>query len=142
MKEKITKLIKERDKKIDSVLTEIDNIKNEYSKKLKKLLPYEGKYIKITRDNHYDNYFKVSKIVIDGKNDKFRIHGKFITGDISTPYDEKFVNFDDYRMSEFELRDIERIVNGIEIITKEEFINAYRNLVEGIEKHLIEDLDD
>ena len=142
MKEKIVELIKERNNKIDSVLTEIDSIKNEYRKKLKELLPYEGKYIKITRDNHYDNYFKVSKIVIDGKNDKFRIHGKFFFGDISTPYDEKFVNFDDYRMSEFELRDIERIVNGIEIITKEEFINAYRNLVEGIEKHLIEDLDD
>lgn len=142
MEEKITKLIKERDKKIDSVLAEIDSIKDEYSKQLKEILPYEGKYIKITRDDHYDNYFKVSKIVIDGKRDKFRIHGKFFFGDISTPYDEKFVNFDDYEMSEFELRDIEEIVNGIEIITKEEFINAYRNLVEGIEKHLIEDLED
>lgn len=142
MKEKIAELIKERDKKIDSIYTEIDTILDEYHKQLKELLPYEGKYIKITRDNHYDNYFKVSKIVIDGKRDKFRIHGKFFFGDISTPYDEKFVNFDDYETVEFELRDIEKIVNGIEIITKEEFINAYRNLVKGIEKHLIEDLED
>lgn len=142
MKEKIVELIKERDNKIDSVFAEIDTIKEEYSKQLKEVLPYEGKYIKITRDDHYDNYFKVSSIVIDGKSDKFRIHGKFFFGDISTPYDEKFVNFDDYQTSEFELRNIEEIVNCIEIITKEEFINAYRNLVKGIEKHLIEDLDD
>lgn len=142
MKEKIKKLIQERDNKIDSVLAEIDTIKDEYHKQLKELLPYEGKYIKITRDNNYDNYFKVTSIVIDGNRNKFRIHGKFFFGDISTPYDEKFVKFDDYQMAEFELRYIEEIVNGIEIITKEEFINAYRNLVEGIEKHLIEDLDD
>lgn len=142
MKEKITKLIKERNNKIDSVLAEIDTIEDEYYRKLKEVLPYEGKYVKITRDNNYDNYFKVTSIVIDGNRNKFRIHGNCFFGDISTPYDEKFVKFNDCQMAEFELRDIEKIVKGIEIITKEEFINAYRNLVEGIEKHLIEDLDD
>jgi hypothetical protein len=142
MKEKIAELIKERNNRIDSIYTEINTIQDEYHKQLKELLPYEGKYIKIKCYNHYDRYFKVTSIVVDGMNDKFRIHGKFITGDISTPYDEKFVKFDDYQTVEYDLRDIEKIVNGIEIITKEEFINAYRNLVEGIEKHLIEDLDD
>ena len=142
MKEKIAELIKERNNKIDRIYTEIDTIQDEYHKQLKELLPYEGKYIKITRYNHYDQYFKVTSFVIDGKRDKFRIYGKFFTGDISTPYDEKFVKFDDYQSSEYELRDIEKIVKGIEIITKEEFINTYRNLVEGIEKHLIENLND
>ena len=97
----------------------------EYNKKIADILPYKDKYIKMTKEDDYIRFCKVSDISVDKQ--KIYIHGLWFSGDISEYTNENFLNFQ-YDMYSYYIRDIEKLVKSIEIITKEEYIEAFKKL--------------
>lgn len=131
MKTKILKLINERDRKLNNLWDEEYKIHQEYLQKLEELLPYNNKYIKIVRKYDYTMYFKVSSITIDKK--QIKIGGIWFLGGKSPYMDENFLNFKGYYQTECDIRDIEKLIDCIHIITKEEYLEAFKQKAKDIE---------
>ena len=139
MKNKILELIKERDRKLDNLWDEENKIYKEYLQKLEELLPYNNKYIKIVREDEYTMYFKVSSITIDKK--QISIGGMCFFGDKSPYMEDNFLSFNGYYQTEYEMRNIKKLIDCIHIITKEEYLEAFKQKAKDIED-MINDLTD
>lgn len=139
MKNEILKLINERDRKLDNLWDEENKIYKEYLQKLEELLPYNNKYIKIVREDEYTMYFKVSSITIDKK--QISIGGMCFFGDKSPYMEDNFLSFNGYYQTEYEMRNIKKLINCIHIITKEEYLEAFKQKAKDIED-MINDLTD
>ena len=125
MENKLVNLIAEQTKQLEKIWSEYDAVKEEYNKKIADILPYKDKYIKMTKEDDYTRFCKVSDISVDKQ--KIYIHGLWFSGDISEYTRENFLNFQ-YDMYSYYIRYIEKLVKSIEIITKEEYIEAYKKL--------------
>lgn len=125
MENNLVNLIAERTKKLEKIWSEYDAVQEEYNKKIADILPYKDKYIKITRENEYTQFCKVTDISID--KEKLYISGFWFFGDISVYTRENFLKYQHYMYSYY-IRDIEKLVKSIEIITKEVYIEAYKKL--------------
>ena len=125
MENKLVNLIAERTKKLEKIWSEYDAVEEEYDKKIADILPYKNKFIKITREDEYTQFCKVTDISIDKQ--KLYISGFWFFGDISVYTRENFLKYEHYMYSYY-IRDIEKLVKSIEIITKEEYIEAYKKL--------------
>lgn len=139
MKNEILKLINERDRKMDNLWDEENKIYKEYLQKLEELLPYNNKYIKIVREDEYTMYFKVSSITIDKK--QISIGGMCFFGDKSPYMEDNFLSFNGYYQTEYEMRNIKKLIDCIHIITKEEYLEAFKQKAKDIED-MINDLTD
>lgn len=139
MKNEILKLINERDRKLDNLWDEENKIYKEYLQKLEELLPYNNKYIKIVREDEYTMYFKVSSITIDKK--QISIGGMCFFGDKSPYMEDNFLSFNGYYQTEYEMRNIKKLIDCIHIITKEEYLEAFKQKAKDIE-NVINDLTD
>ena len=139
MKNEILKLINERDRKLDNLWDEENKIYKEYLQKLEELLPYNNKYIKIVREDEYTMYFKVSSITIDKK--QISIGGMCFFGDKSPYMEDNFLSFNGYYQTEYEMRNIKKLIDCIHIITKEEYLEAFKQKAKDIE-NIINDLTD
>ena len=125
MENKLVNLITEQTKQLEKIWSEYEAVKEEYNKKIADILPYKDKYIKMTKEDDYIRFCKVSDISVDKQ--KIYIHGLWFSGDISEYTNENFLNFQ-YDMYSYYIRDIEKLVKSIEIITKEEYIEAFKKL--------------
>ena len=125
MVNKLVELINERSKQLDKIRSEHDYINKKYNQKIADILPYKDKYIKITKEYEYIQFCKVTDISVD--NQKLYIDGFWFFGDISEYTRENFLKYEHYMYSYY-IRDIENLVKSIEIITKEEYIEAYKKL--------------
>ena len=125
MENKLVNLITEQTKQLEKIWSEYEAVKEEYNKKIADILPYKDKYIKITRENEYTQFCKVTDISID--KEKLYISGFWFFGDISVYTRENFLKYQHYMYSYY-IRDIEKLVKSIEIITKEVYIEAYKKL--------------
>ena len=125
MENKLTNLIAEQNKQLEKIWNKYDAVKEEYNKKIVDILPYKNKFIKITREDEYTQFCKVTDISIDKQ--KLYISGFWFFGDISVYTRENFLKYEHYMYSYY-IRDIEKLVKSIEIITKEEYIEAYKKL--------------
>lgn len=139
MKNKILELIKERDCKLDNLWDEENKIYKEYLQKLEELLPYNNKYIKIVREHDYTMYFKVSSITIDKK--QISIGGIWFLGGKSPYMEENYLCFNGYYQTSYEIRNIKKLIDCIHIITKEEYLEAFKQKAKDIED-VINDLTD
>lgn len=134
MKNKILELINERDHKLDNLWDEKNKIYNEYLQKIEELLPYNNKYIKIVREDEYTMYFKVSSITIDKK--QISIGGMCFFGDKSPYMDDNFLSFNGYYQTEYDIRNsqnLKKLIDCIHIITKEEYLEAFKQKAKDIE---------
>lgn len=131
MKNKILKLINERDRKLNNLWDEEDKIQNEYRQKLEGLLPYNNKYIKIVREHEYTMYFKVSSITIDNK--QISIGGIWFLGGKSPYMEENYLCFRGYYQTQYDIRNIEKLIDCIHVITKEEYLEAFKQKAKDIE---------
>lgn len=125
MENKLTNLIAEQNKQLEKIWNKYDAVKEEYNKKIADILPYKDKYIKITKEYECIQFCKVTDISVD--NQKLYISGFWFFGDISVYTRENFLKYVHYMYSYY-IRDIEKLVKSIEIITKEEYIEAFKNL--------------
>ena len=125
MENKLVNLITEQTKQLEKIWSEYEAVKEEYNKKIADILPYKDKYIKMTKEDDYIRFCKVSDISVDKQ--KIYIHGLWFSGDISEYTNENFLNFQ-YDIYSYYIRDIEKLVKSIEIITKEEYIEAFKKL--------------
>lgn len=131
MKNKILKLINERDRKLNNLWDEEDKIYKEYLQKLEELLPYNNKYIKIVREDEYTMYFKVSSITIDKK--QISIGGMCFFGDKSPYMEDNFLSFNGYYQTQYDIRNIEKLIDCIHVITKEEYLEAFKQKAKDME---------
>lgn len=132
MKNKILATIKERDRKLKDLLNEEDKIQAEYLQKLGELLPYKNKFIKIEEeDNDITIYFKVSSITVTEEH--ISIGGVWFIGCKSPYTDANFLSFDGYYQTKYLMRNIERLINSIHIITKEEYLEAFKQKAKDME---------
>ena len=125
MENKLVNLIAERTKQLEKIWSEYDAVEEKYDKKIADILPYKDKFIKITRENEYTEFCKVTDISIDKQ--KLYISGLWFFGDISEYTNENFLRYQ-YNMYSYYIRDIEKLVKSIEIITKDEYIESYKKL--------------
>lgn len=125
MENKLVNLIAERNKKLEKIWNKYDTVGEEYNQKIADILPYKDKYIKITKENDCIRFCKVTDISIDKQ--KLYIWGFWFFGDISVYTKENFLTYH-YSTDSCYIRDIEKLVKSIEIITKEEYIEAYKKL--------------
>lgn len=134
MNNKILELINERTQKLNKLWEEEDKIQEEYLKKLEELLPYDNKYIKIVRELDYTMYFKVSSITIS--KEQISIGGICFLGSKSPYMDENFLSFRGYQQTSYDIRNsknLKKIINCIHIITKEEYLEAFKQKAKDIE---------
>lgn len=131
MKNKILKLINERDRKLNNLWDEEDKIQNEYLQKMEDILPYNNKYIKIVREHEYTMYFKVSSITIDNK--QISIGGIWFLGGKSPYMEENYLCFRGYYQTQYDIRNIEKLIDCIHVITKEEYLEAFKQKAKDIE---------
>jgi hypothetical protein len=131
MKNKILKLINERDRKLNNLWDEEDKIHQEYLQKIEDLLPYNNKYIKIDREHEYTMYFKVSSITIDNK--QISIGGIWFLGGKSPYMEENYLCFRGYYQTQYDIRNIEKLIDCIHVITKEEYLEAFKQKAKDIE---------
>lgn len=131
MKNKILKIIKERDRKLNKLWDEENKIHQEYLQKIEDLLPYNNKYIKIVREHDYTMYFKVSSITIDKK--QISIGGIWFLGGKSPYMEENYLCFKGYYQTSYEIRNIKKLIDCIHIITKEEYLEAFKQKAKDIE---------
>ena len=121
----LAKVIEERDSKLSKIWNEYDGVAEEYNKKIADILPYKDKYIRITIEGDYTRYCKVTGITIN--KEKLTIWGLWYTGEVSEYAYDNFLKFE-YGTHIYNIRDIENLVNSIEIITKEEYFEFYKKL--------------
>lgn len=131
MKNKILKLINERDRKLNNLWDEEDKIYKEYLQKMEDLLPYNNKYIKIVREHEYTMYFKVSSITIDNK--QISIGGLWFLGGKSPYMEENYLCFRGHYQTQYDIRNIEKLIDCIHVITKEEYLEAFKQKAKDIE---------
>ena len=134
MKNEILELINERDRQLDNLWDEENKIYKEFLQKLEELLPYNNKYIKIVREDEYTMYFKVSSITIDKK--QISIGGMCFFGDKSPYMDDNFLSFNGYYQTEYDIRNsknLKKLIDCIHIITKEEYLETFKQKVKDIE---------
>ena len=125
MENKFVNLIAERTKQLEKIWKKYDAVEEEYNKKIADILPYKNKFIKITNENDYIRFCKVTDISVDKQ--KLYIWGFWFFGDISQYTNENFLKYH-YCTDSYNIRDIEKLVKSIEIITKEEYIEAFKKL--------------
>ena len=131
MKNKILAIIKERDNKLNDLLNEEDKIQAEYLQKIGELLPYKNKFIKIVQQDNDTIYFKVSSITVTEEH--ISIGGVWFIGCKSPYTGANFLSFDGYYQTEFLMRNIEKLINSIHIITKEEYLEAFKQKAKDME---------
>lgn len=131
MKNEILKLINERDRKLNNLWDEEDKIQQEYLQKMEDILPYNNKYIKIVREHEYTMYFKVSSITIDNK--QISIGGIWFLGGKSPYMEENYLCFRGYYQTQYDIRSIDKLIDCIHVITKEEYLEAFKQKAKDIE---------
>ena len=125
MVNKLVELINERSKQLDKIWSEHDCINKKYNQKIADILPYKDKYIKIISSNNHIKFCKVIDISVD--REQINIYGLYFFGSVSEYYKENFVSYE-YNMFSYYIRDIEKSINSIQIITKDEYIESYKKL--------------
>lgn len=131
MKNKILELINERTQKLSKLWDEENKIQDEYLKKIEDLLPYNNKFIKIVQEDRDTMYFKVSSIILDQK--QISIGGIWFIGCNSPYIEDNFLSFDGYYQTHYDILNIEKLIDSIHIITKEEYLEAYKQKAKDIE---------
>lgn len=129
MENKLTKLIKKRNKQLEKIWSTYESVQEEYNQKIADILPYKDKYIKIVKDNDFQKYCKVTDISAD--REKIYISGFWFFGDISVYTKENFFTYR-YDLCSYYIRDLNSLINSIKFITKDEFIEEYKKLTNDL----------
>ena len=132
MLEEIKNLLEEKNKVYKACMEAYEKAHEEFNDKLMKLLPYEGKLIRI--DNAYaigtSIYIKVDELFKHG--DKIIIRGYGFKSEF-TPYrDATFAIWDFMQSFEFRLENIEREVEKIHIIDEVAFNRSFDQMINSM----------
>ena len=130
--EEIKNLLEEKNKGYKACMGAYEKAHEEFNDKLMKLLPYEGKLIRI--DNVYalgiSMYLKVDEVFKHG--DKIIIRGYGFKSEF-TPYaDATYATWDFMQSFEFRLEDIEREVEKIHIIDEVVFNRSFDLMINNM----------
>jgi hypothetical protein len=132
MLEEIKNLLEEKNKVYKACMEAYEKAHEEFNDKLMKLLPYEGKLIRI--DNVYalgiSMYLKVDEVFKHG--DKIIIRGYGFKSEF-TPYaDATYAIWDFMQSFEFRLEDIEREIEKIHIIDEVVFNRSFDQMINSM----------
>lgn len=149
MKERIenfNKLIDERNARVKEIHEQINHINKEYELKTEQFLDFKGKYIKIKEENSYDYIYVNESFRYKDMNDRvqFLLRGVGFSFNLSNYIDACWANFDAMNEHDIPIHNIDSAVldlKTITIISKEEFISAFENMLNKTKQKFYEHLE-